>query len=58
MSRDRRALNNHQLLPVGRRPRAWRDLNPAVEGAGATIGEGFKLGRYIFGGLLTKREER
>jgi len=27
-------------------------VNPAVEGAGATIAEGFKVGRHIFGGLL------
>jgi len=36
--------------------RAWRELNPAVEGAGATVAEGFKLSRHIFGGLLTKGE--
>jgi len=28
-------------------------VNPAVKGAGATIAEGFKLGRHLFGGLLT-----
>jgi hypothetical protein len=28
-------------------------VNPAIEGAGATIAEGFELGRHVFGGLLT-----
>jgi hypothetical protein len=32
--------------------RAWRDANPAVEGAGATVAEAFKIGDWIFGGLL------
>jgi hypothetical protein len=30
----------------------WRDLNSAVEGAGTTVADGFKLGRHVFGGLL------
>jgi hypothetical protein len=33
--------------------RAWRDANAATEGAGATVTEAFKLGQWIFGGLLT-----
>ncbi|PYN81235.1 MAG: hypothetical protein DMD96_10525 [Candidatus Rokuibacteriota bacterium] len=33
--------------------RAWRAANPTAEGAGITLVEGFKLGRRIFGGLLT-----
>jgi len=33
--------------------RAWRDANPATEGAGATIAEAFKLGHWIFGDLFT-----
>ncbi|MBI2466596.1 MAG: hypothetical protein HYV62_02050 [Candidatus Rokubacteria bacterium] len=32
--------------------RAWHDAHPDVPGAGATVGEAFKLGRRIFGGLL------
>jgi hypothetical protein len=28
-------------------------VNPMAEGAGAIVGEGFKLGHWIFGGLLT-----
>jgi hypothetical protein len=55
MPRNRRALNDDQLLPVGRRPESGRDLNPSAEGAGATVAEGFKLGRHVFGGLLTAR---
>ena len=27
-------------------------MNPAAEGAGATVVEGFKIGRWIFGDLL------
>jgi hypothetical protein len=38
--------------------RAWRDVNPSVQGAGANVVEGFKLGRHVFGGLLTGRERR
>ncbi|PYM11687.1 MAG: hypothetical protein DMD81_26195 [Candidatus Rokuibacteriota bacterium] len=37
--------------------RAWRDANPTAEGAGATVTEGFKLGHWIFGGLL-RRDQR
>jgi len=33
--------------------RAWREANPTADGAGATVGEGFKLARRIFGGLLS-----
>ncbi|PYN46914.1 MAG: hypothetical protein DME00_17535 [Candidatus Rokuibacteriota bacterium] len=33
--------------------RAWRAENPAADGAGTTLAEGFKLGARIFGGLLT-----
>lgn len=33
--------------------RAWWKANPTVEGAGATVGEGFKLGQLIFGSLLS-----
>ena len=33
--------------------RAWRQANPEVAGAGATVFEGFKLGKRIFGKLLT-----
>ncbi|PYM89760.1 MAG: hypothetical protein DME04_25390 [Candidatus Rokuibacteriota bacterium] len=32
--------------------RAWRDANPTTEGAGATVVEAFKVGDWIFGGLL------
>jgi hypothetical protein len=46
------ALNGAQLLPVGRAPEAWRETNPEAAGAGATVGEAFKLARRIFGGLL------
>jgi hypothetical protein len=30
----------------------WREANPEIPGAGATVFEGFKLGKRIFGGLL------
>jgi hypothetical protein len=33
--------------------RAWRDINPAAAGAGATVVEALKVGAWIFGGLLT-----
>jgi hypothetical protein len=32
---------------------AWHDANPMTEGAGATVMEAFKVGSWIFGGLLT-----
>jgi hypothetical protein len=32
--------------------RNWRRANPTGDGAGATVEEGLKLGRRIFGGLL------
>jgi len=34
--------------------RAWWEANPEVPGAGATVVEGFKLGKRIFGGLLSR----
>jgi hypothetical protein len=33
--------------------RAWRRENPDVPGAAATVAEAFRLGRRIFGDLLT-----
>jgi hypothetical protein len=32
--------------------RAWREANRDAVGAGTTVGEAFKLGERIFGGLL------
>jgi hypothetical protein len=32
---------------------AWREANPTAAGAGTTVAEGFKVGHWIFGGLLT-----
>ncbi|PYN04359.1 MAG: hypothetical protein DME02_21845 [Candidatus Rokuibacteriota bacterium] len=32
--------------------KAWRDAHPTMEGAGATVREAFKVGAWIFGGLL------
>jgi len=32
--------------------RTWREGNPTLEGAGATMADGFLIGRRTFGGLL------
>jgi len=32
--------------------RSWWEGNPGVAGAGATVADGFALGRQIFGDLL------
>ncbi|MBI4240201.1 MAG: hypothetical protein HY613_00660 [Candidatus Rokubacteria bacterium] len=32
--------------------KAWREANPEIPGAGATVFEGFKLGKRMFGELL------
>jgi hypothetical protein len=49
MPGNRRALNDDHFFRSEEDLRAWRDLNPSVEGAGATVAEGFKLGRHVFG---------
>jgi hypothetical protein len=48
----RRAARHTEVLRSEEHLRAWRAANLEVAGAGATVAEGFKLGRRIFGGLL------
>jgi len=34
--------------------RTWRAANPTAEGAGTTVADGFRVGEWIFGGLLSE----
>jgi len=46
-------VNDAQLLPVGRASEGMVGSQSTLEGAGTPASEAFKLGKRVFGGLLT-----